>query len=82
MDTFASLKELATQFYKSKKNAVELILREAISNAIHACIIERQNNIEGYLPTISICINSNNNSVKITDNGVGFSETDKKYFSI
>ncbi|TQR61526.1 hypothetical protein [Campylobacter troglodytis] len=80
MDTYASLMRLATSFYKSKKNAVELILREAIYNAIHACILEYKQGNQGYLPEISIYINSQNNSVKIVDNGIGFSESDKKIF--
>ena len=80
MNTFADLGGLATNAYRNKKRAVELILREAVSNAIHACIIEyRQGNI-GYLPQISIYINSKENSIKIIDNGVGFSESDKKNF--
>lgn len=80
MDTFADLGGLAAQTYKNKKRAVELILREAVSNAIHACIIEyRQGNI-GYLPQISIHVNSKENSIKIIDNGVGFSESDKNNF--
>lgn len=80
MNTFADLGGLAAQTYKNKKKAVELILREAVSNAIHACIIEyRQGNI-GYLPQISIYINSKENNIKIIDNGVGFSESDKKNF--
>lgn len=80
MNTFADLGGLAAQTYKNKKKAVELILREAVSNAIHACIIEyRQDNI-GYLPQISIYINSKENNIKIIDNGVGFSESDKKNF--
>lgn len=80
MNTFADLGGLAAQTYKNKKRAVELILRETVSNAIHACIIEyRQDNI-GYLPQISIYINSKENNIKIIDNGVGFSESDKKNF--
>lgn len=80
MDTYASLKGLATNFYKSKKNAVELILREAISNAIHACIMEYKQENRDYLPEISIHIDSQNNTIKIKDNGIGFSESDKKIF--
>lgn len=80
MDTYASLMGLATNFYKSKKNAVELILREAISNAIHACIMEYKQENRDYLPEISIHIDSQNNTIKIKDNGIGFSESDKKIF--
>lgn len=80
MDSYASLKGLATNFYKGKKNAVELILREAISNAIHACIIEYKQENQGYLPKISIYVNSQDNSIKIIDNGIGFSQSDKKIF--
>ncbi len=66
MDTYASLRGLATSFYKNKRNAVELILREAISNAIHACIIQyKQNENNKYLPEISIIINSEEKSIKI-----------------
>lgn len=80
MDTYASLKGLATNFYKGKKNAIELILREAISNAIHACIIEHRQGNQSYLPKIDIRINSNENSIRVVDNGVGFSESDRKNF--
>lgn len=81
MDTYASLRGLATSFYKNKRNAVELILREAISNAIHACIIQyKQNENNKYLPEISIIINSEEKSIKIEDNGIGFSEDDKRLF--
>lgn len=80
MDTYASLNGLAANFYKGKKNAVELILREAISNAIHACILEHKQQKQGYLPKISIHINSQNSSIKVIDNGIGFSESDKKIF--
>lgn len=81
MDTYASLRGLATSFYKNKRNAVELILRESISNAIHACIIQyKQNENNKYLPEISIIINSEEKSIKIEDNGIGFSEDDKRLF--
>lgn len=80
MDTYASLNGLATNFYKGKKNAVELILREAISNAIHACILEHKQQKQGYLPKISIHINSQSSSITVIDNGIGFSESDKKIF--
>lgn len=80
MNTFADLTGLATQTYKNKNKAVELILREAVSNAIHACIIEHRQGNQGYLPKIYIHINSNENSIKVIDNGVGFSESDRKNF--
>lgn len=80
MNTFADLTGLATQTYKNKHKAVELILREAVSNAIHACIIEHRQGNQGYLPKIYIHINSNENSIKIIDNGVGFSESDRNNF--
>ena len=81
MDTYASLKGLATSFYRNKRNAVELILREAISNSIHACIIQcKYNENNKYSPEISIKINSEEKSIKIEDNGIGFSEDDKKLF--
>ncbi len=59
-----------------------MILREAISNAIHACIIEKQRrkDTQGYISKISIEINSKNNLIIIKDNGIGFSIEDKEIF--
>ncbi|WP_297577892.1 ATP-binding protein [uncultured Helicobacter sp.] len=80
-NSYADIKGLAERTYKNKKNGVSLILREAISNAIHACIIEktRRGNIQ-YIPKIEIKIDSKNNMITIKDNGIGFSLEDKQTF--
>ncbi|RDU58359.1 ATP-binding protein [Helicobacter sp. MIT 99-5507] len=80
-NSYADIKGLAERTYKNKKNGVSLILREAISNAIHACIIEktRRKNIQ-YIPKIEIKIDSKNNTIIIKDNGIGFSLEDKQIF--
>ncbi|MBD5391160.1 hypothetical protein HDR67_04060, partial [bacterium] len=71
-DSYVDIKGLAERIYKNKKNGVSLILREAISNAIHACIIEktRRDNIQ-YIPKVELKIDSKNNTITIKDNGIG-----------
>ncbi|MDA3079391.1 MULTISPECIES: ATP-binding protein [unclassified Campylobacter] len=79
--SFVNLKNMAEKFYKNKHNGVELILREAISNSIHACIIQKETfKEESYQAKIHIKIQENQNGgiIVIEDNGIGFSEIDKE----
>lgn len=75
--SYVEIKKIAEKFYKNKKNGVELLLRECISNAIHACIIKNRNT-KNYNPKIHIRIDED--KITIEDNGIGFSEEDKELF--
>lgn len=79
-DSLANLRGMAERFYKSKKLGAEVVLRESISNAIHACLIKKQKLGDSYTPKILLNIDSNKKEITIKDNGIGFSLEDKEIF--
>lgn len=83
-NTYANLRGLAQNFYKSKKNGAEIVLREMISNAIHACFIKKEESKSknsNYIPEVFISIQGEYKQFIIKDNGCGFCNQDKEVFA-
>ncbi|MGP1474158.1 MAG: ATP-binding protein [Treponema sp.] len=74
----------AEKMYKNTRGKFGYVLREIIANAIHSTII-RQNTEENneYQPFVDIFIDRTKDNIKIIvkDNGIGFTEENRKYFS-
>lgn len=73
------IKNRATKLYKNKKNGFEFLLKEMLSNAMHSCIISKNEN-----PKVTIDIQHTQSDVKlvITDNGDGFTDENYNNFKI
>lgn len=74
----------AEKTYKSTREKFGYLLREVVSNAIHATIIRKRKERESnYKPKISITIDLNDTRVSITlkDNGDGFNDLNRRYFT-
>lgn len=77
----------AEKEYKNRKEKFFLLLREIISNSIHAVLIRKDKEISKgivYIPTLILDIFVNNDekycSITLEDNGEGFTEINRKYF--
>ncbi|MGL4525083.1 MAG: hypothetical protein ACRCVN_06155 [Spirochaetia bacterium] len=70
-----NLTEYAEQLYKNKKGLCILTLRELMSNAYHALLINIDNKKE---PKISVTIDWDNKKFIIEDNGCGFDSSDRE----
>ena len=71
----------AEKEYKNSREKFFLLLREIISNAIHAVLI-RKTKEEDYIPKLNLNITFDDSQCKIelSDNGEGFNEKNRKYF--
>lgn len=81
MEQKSNVEYRAEKEYKNSREKFFLLLREIISNAIHAVLI-RNSKEEYYLPELTLKITFDNSLCKIelTDNGEGFNEKNQKYF--
>jgi hypothetical protein len=70
--TDTDIQNRAKKQYHSNKNGAELIIRELMSNAFHAVIIQKTEK-----PIIELAVDEQNEMLVIRDNGCGFSEKDK-----
>lgn len=74
----------AEKEYKHSREAFAMLLREVISNSIHAVLIRKsKENIEAhYKPELKLNINLNDEECRITlrDNGEGFTDENRKNF--
>lgn len=84
MDQVSDVSFRAEKMYKNTRGKFGYVLREIIANAIHSTII-RQNTEENneYQPFVDIFIDRTKDNIKIIvkDNGIGFTEENRKYFS-
>ena len=71
----------AEKEYKNSREKFFLLLREIISNAIHAVLIKK-NKEENYIPTLDLNITFDDAqcTIELTDNGDGFNEKNRMYF--
>ena len=71
----------AEKEYKNSREKFFLLLREIISNAIHAVLI-RQKKEKEFVPIIEMSVNFNNShcTIELTDNGEGFNKNNSEYF--
>lgn len=81
MEQKSSVQYRAEKEYKNSREKFFLLLREIISNAIHAVLI-RKTKEEDYIPKLNLNIAFDDSQCKIelSDNGEGFNEKNRKYF--
>jgi hypothetical protein len=72
----------AEKEYKNSREKFFLLLREIISNAIHAVLIRQSKENAGYIPTLNLTIGFEDSQcrIELTDNGEGFTEENRKCF--
>lgn len=81
MEQKSNVQYRAEKEYKNSREKFFLLLREIISNAIHAVLIRKSK--EGdYIPelNLSIAVDDSQCKIELTDNGEGFNERNRKYF--
>lgn len=81
MEQKSNVQYRAEKEYKNSREKFFLLLREIISNAIHAVLI-RKDKEAGFIPKLNLAITFDDKEYKIelTDNGEGFNEKNQKYF--
>ena len=81
MEQKSNVQYRAEKEYKNSREKFFLLLREIISNAIHAVLI-RESKEKDYIPELNLDVVFNETQCKIelTDNGEGFNERNRKYF--
>ena len=84
MEQKSDVQYRAEKEYKNSREKFSLLLREVISNAIHAVVI-RQSKEESFIPKISLTIDFDEEnehcSIVLKDNGEGFTEQNSNYFN-
>lgn len=84
MDQKSDVEHRAEKLYKNSKGKFGYLIREVVSNAIHAVIIKnRTKNGESYSPRVSFFVEWAKDDCLITvkDNGDGFNEANRRYFT-
>ncbi len=73
----------AEKEYKNSREKFYYLLREVVSNAIHAVIIRKSKDAEEYSPFVrlEIDLQEDSASISVFDNGEGFNEANRKYFT-
>ncbi len=81
MEQKSDVQYRAEKEYKNSREKFFLLLREIISNAIHAVLI-RKSKEENYIPelNLNIIVGDSQCKIELTDNGEGFNENNQKYF--
>ena len=81
MEQKSNVQYRAEKEYKNSREKFFLLLREIISNSIHAVLI-RQNKETNFIPQLDLNITFDENQCKIElrDNGEGFTEKNRLYF--
>lgn len=72
----------AEKEYKNSREKFFLLLREIISNAIHAVLIRQSKEKGNYIPTLNLKIVFEDSQcrIELTDNGEGFTEENRRCF--
>lgn len=81
MEQKSNVQYRAEKEYKNSREKFFLLLREIISNAIHAVLI-RESKEKDYVPELNLDVVFDETQCKIelTDNGEGFNERNQKFF--
>ncbi len=81
MEQKSNVQFRAEKEYKNSREKFFLLLREIISNSIHAVLIRQQKENE-FIPSINleILLDEDKCSIKLTDNGEGFTSDNSYYF--
>ncbi|EFW37910.1 ATP-binding protein [Treponema phagedenis] len=82
MEQVSNVKFRAEKMYKNAREGFGYVLRETVSNAIHAAVI-RLNKEQNITPTVKIKISIDKDSAEILieDNGEGFTNFNRKCFT-
>lgn len=84
MEQISDVAFRAEKTYKNSREKFGLVLREIVSNAIHAVLIKDEKRTgSSYNPTVMLKCSIHEKEVKITiqDNGEGFTKDNCKYFT-
>lgn len=84
MEQKSDVEYRAEKLYKNSREKFGYLIREVVSNAIHAVIIRKNlNQQEGYIPRVEFAVTSGEGSVEIVvkDNGEGFNQSNCHYFT-
>ncbi len=84
MEQKSDVEYRAEKLYKNSREKFGYLLREIVSNSIHATIIRKSKEQQGnYTPKVIISFDVNDISVDITleDNGDGFNDFNRRYFT-
>jgi len=84
MEQASNVRYRAEKVYKNSREKFGYLIREVVSNAIHAVIIRKRiRQHEGYTPKVSFSVDHSETSIvlTITDNGDGFTELNRHNFS-
>ena len=83
MEQKSNVQYRAEKEYKNSREKFSLLLREIISNSIHAVLI-RQSKETDFSPKVSLNIHFDDDSktcqIVLTDNGEGFTEENSRCF--
>ncbi|MBQ5610011.1 MAG: hypothetical protein IIU83_00270 [Fibrobacteraceae bacterium] len=83
MEQKSNVQYRAEKEYKNSREKFSLLLREIISNSIHAVLI-RQSKETDFSPKVTLNIHFDDDSktcqIVLTDNGEGFTEKNSRYF--
>lgn len=81
MEQKSNVQYRAEKEYKNSREKFFLLLREIISNAVHAVLIRQSKEVD-FIPKVDLYITFDDTQCKIelTDNGEGFNEKNRKYF--
>jgi len=73
----------AEKEYKNSREKFSYLIREVVSNAIHAVIIRQSRRDTSYSPQVTVDISSNESLIQIvvSDNGDGFNKHNREYFT-
>lgn len=74
----------AEKLYKNSREKFGYLIREVVSNAIHAVLIKKSlNKTDEFLPSVEFNVNLRDTQITITliDNGEGFNDENRKYFT-
>ena len=85
MEQKSNVQYRAEKEYKNSKEKFYLLLREIISNSIHAVLIRKKKELDSgiaYSPEINLTmtIREKNCTIVLEDNGEGFTDKNTKYF--
>lgn len=83
MDQTSNVQNRADKLYKSSREKFWYLLREVVSNSIHALIIRQNNESDDFKPEVKVDIAYTDTEVviEVTDNGDGFTKSNAEFFS-
>jgi len=83
VDQTSNVQNRADKLYKNSREKFWYLLREVVSNSIHALVIRQNNEPQDFIPEVKVKVVYSETEVviEVTDNGDGFSKLNSEYFS-